>query len=173
MKAYTACDSLTKRQTWCTLSSQASSSMSRASMDTALLWSCSCVTSSSMPQLLKNSTLARSSTRRCFVAYNLHGWRGEVGDAHRNNVFVERLLCPSVDPCCISVANQCVLHELLISYISSSSEDLGEDHPGQTVSTVVQCGDSQLQHGVLVLHRTQVQQAAKTQHCQLPPEDVD
>lgn len=56
-----------------TLSSQASSSMSRASMDTALLWSCSCVTSSSMPQLLKNSTLARSSTRRCLVAYNLHG----------------------------------------------------------------------------------------------------
>lgn len=55
-----------------TLSSQASSSMSRASMDTALLWSWSCVTSSSMPQLLKNSTLARSSTRRCLVAYNLH-----------------------------------------------------------------------------------------------------
>lgn len=55
-----------------TLSSQASSSMSRASMDTALLWSWSCVTSNSMPQLLKNSTPARSSTRRCLVAYSLH-----------------------------------------------------------------------------------------------------
>lgn len=56
-----------------TLSSQASSRISRASIDTALLWSCSCVTNSSMPQLLKNSTLARSSTRRCLVAYNLQG----------------------------------------------------------------------------------------------------
>lgn len=63
-----------------TLSSQASSSMSRASMDTALLWSCSCVTSSSMPQLLKNSTLARSRTRRCLVAYNLHGCSVREGE---------------------------------------------------------------------------------------------
>lgn len=47
------------------------------------------------------------------------------------------------------------------TYISSCSEDLGEDHPGQTVPTVVECGDGQLQHRVLVLYRAQVQQAAK------------
>lgn len=54
-----------------TLSSQASSRISSASMEMVLLRSWSWVTSSSMPQLLKNSTLARSRTRRCLVAYNL------------------------------------------------------------------------------------------------------
>lgn len=49
----------------------------------------------------------------------------------------------------------------IVSYISSSSEDLGEDHSSQTISAVVQCGDSKLQHGILVLHRAQIQQAAK------------
>lgn len=49
------------------------------------------------------------------------------------------------------------------SYISSSSEDLGEDHSGQTVSAVVQRGYSKLQHGILVLHRAQIQQAAETE----------
>lgn len=50
-----------------------------------------------------------------------------------------------------------------VSYISSSSEDLGEDHSGQAVSAVVQCGYSELQHGILVLHRAQIQQAAETE----------
>ncbi len=38
------------------------------------------------------------------------------------------------------------------SYISSSSEDLGENHSGETVSAVVQRGYSKFQHSVLVLH---------------------
>lgn len=50
------------------------------------------------------------------------------------------------------------------SYISSSSEDLGEDHSGQTVSAVVQCGYSKFQHSILVLHRAQIQQAANTEN---------
>lgn len=64
-----------------TLSSQASSRMSSASMETVLLWSCSWVTSNSIPQLLKNSTLARSSTRRCLVAYR----RQFCSRTHREN----------------------------------------------------------------------------------------
>lgn len=51
-----------------------------------------------------------------------------------------------------------------VPYISSSSEDLGEDHSGQTVSAVVQCGYSKFQHSILVLHRAQIQQAAKTKN---------
>lgn len=58
-----------------TLSSQASSRISSDSMDMVLFLSCNCVTSSSIPQLLKNSTLARSSTLRCFVAYSLQVYR--------------------------------------------------------------------------------------------------
>lgn len=50
-----------------------------------------------------------------------------------------------------------------IPYISSSSEDLGEDHSGQAVSTVVQCGYSKFQHSILALHRAQIQQAATTE----------
>ncbi len=53
------------------------------------------------------------------------------------------------------------------SYISSSSEDLGENHSGETVSAVVQCGYSKLQHSVLVLHGTQIQQAADTENREL------
>lgn len=59
------------------------------------------------------------------------------------------------------LALQCIFNALFMTYISSGSEDLGEDHPGQTVPTVIQCGDGQLQHRVLVLYRAQVQQAAK------------
>jgi len=57
--------------------------MSSASMETVLLWSCSCVTSNSIPQLLKNSTLARRSTRRCLVAYR----RQFCGRTYRENHF--------------------------------------------------------------------------------------
>lgn len=52
--------------------------------------------------------------------------------------------------------------EVFCSYVSGSSEDLGQDHSGQTVSAVVQSGYSKFQHSVLVLYRTQVQQAANT-----------
>lgn len=51
---------------------------------------------------------------------------------------------------------------LWLTHISSSSEDLGEDHSGQTVSAVVQCGYSEFQHSILVLHRAEIQQAANT-----------
>lgn len=49
-----------------------------------------------------------------------------------------------------------------LSYVSSSSEDLGEDDSGQTISTVVQCGYGKFQHSILVLYRAQIQQAANT-----------
>lgn len=48
------------------------------------------------------------------------------------------------------------------SYVSSCSEDLREDHSGQTVSAVVQCGYGEFQHSVLVLYGAQIQQAANT-----------
>lgn len=54
-----------------TLSSHASSRISSASEEIVLFLSCNWVTSNSIPQLLKNSTFARSNTRKCFVAYNL------------------------------------------------------------------------------------------------------
>lgn len=54
-----------------TLSSQASSRISRASEEIVLFLSCSWVTSNSIPQLLKNSTLALNKTLKCFVAYSL------------------------------------------------------------------------------------------------------
>lgn len=48
-----------------------------------------------------------------------------------------------------------------VSYISSSSEDLGEDHPGEAVSAIVQCGYNKLKHSVLVLQGAQIEQAAE------------
>lgn len=64
---------------------------------------------------------------------------------------------------CFCGCVSCSLLLLKLSYISSSSEDLGEDHSGQTISAVVQCGYSEFQHSILVLHRAQIQQAAETQ----------
>lgn len=55
-----------------------------------------------------------------------------------------------------------VKHNGSLSYVSGSSEDLGEDDSCQTVTTVIQCGSDQLQKMVLVLQSTQVQQATKT-----------
>ncbi len=49
-----------------------------------------------------------------------------------------------------------------VSYISGSSEDLGEDDSCQAIPAVVQCGNNQLQKMVLVLQGAQVQQAVKT-----------
>jgi len=63
---------------------------------------------------------------------------------------------------CVAVECDDLLSSWL-SYISSRSEALGEDHSGQTVSAVVQCGYSEFQHRILVLHRAQTQQAAKTE----------
>lgn len=185
-------------------------------MDTALLWSCSCVTSSSMPQLLKNSTLARSRTRRCLVAYNLHGCsvrEGELWEKARTLEWYSHTLRCSNNAVIYSHCwwitnkqtkntmskvkhsldrswtNDSVMLQMLMfriiwiqetafpvsiflfippcygcgSYISSSSEDLGQDHSGQTISAVVQCGYSKLQHGILILHRAQIQQAAEAE----------
>lgn len=46
-----------------------------------------------------------------------------------------------------------------VTYISSSSEDLGKDHSGEPVSAIVQCGYNKFKHGVLVLQRAQIEQA--------------
>lgn len=67
-----------------TLSSHASSRISRASEEIALFLSCSWVTSNSIPQLLKNSTLALSSTLKCFVAYNLQLYKVGEKQINRN-----------------------------------------------------------------------------------------
>lgn len=48
-----------------------------------------------------------------------------------------------------------------LSYISSSSEDLGKDHSGEPVSAIVQCGYNKLKHSVLVLQRAQIEQATE------------
>ena len=58
-----------------TLSSHASSRISRASEEIVLFLSCSWVTSNSIPQLLKNSTLALNNTLKCFVAYSLQAYK--------------------------------------------------------------------------------------------------
>lgn len=48
---------------------------------------------------------------------------------------------------------------IVVSYISSSSEDLGKDHSSQSISAIVQCGYNKFKHSILVFQRAQIQQA--------------
>ncbi len=57
-----------------TSSSLASDSTDRASMETGLDWSYSCITSSSIHHLLRWGIFALSSTRRKFTQYSLELW---------------------------------------------------------------------------------------------------